>query len=271
MPDSLNGGAETPPHFVLSPKRTSKRNPVADEKIKANVRYALSKGYQQLGSVADSVDEPVAIVGGGPSLKHTLPLLKEYYAAGMKIVAAGSAHDWCVKNGIIPWAAVCIDPLPEMAKHYNRPQKKTRYLISATCDPAVFKRLRKYQVYTWFPDIGVDLSFAKPVMLVLGGCTVVLRAIHLLYAQGFRAFHFFGFDGCVDPDTEEHHAYDATPDGENQVFKLGERIFKVPGPLISQFWDFDDLLAHHADKFDLAIHGDGLMAHLMRERARQGI
>lgn len=271
MPDSNFGGVETPPHFVLSPKRTAKRNPVEDAQIVSNVRYALSKGYPQLGHVAEGILEPVAIVGGGPSLKKTLPLLKDFYAKGMKIVAAGSAHDFCVKNGIIPWAATCIDPLPAMSKHYNRPQKKTRYLISATCDPSVFKRLRGHKIFLWYPDIGVDLQFAKPVMLVLGGCTVVLRTLHLLYAQGFRAFHFFGFDGCVDPDTEEHHAYDATPDGENQTYKLGNRIFKVPGPLISQFWDFDDLLARHGSKFDIAIHGDGLMAQLVRERARQGI
>ena len=30
---------------------------------------------------------------------------------------------------------------------------------------------------------------------------VVLRSLNLLYGMGYRNFHFFGFDGCDDPET----------------------------------------------------------------------
>lgn len=271
MTDTRRVGAAAsaaPTSFSLTPTLVSRNNPVSNDRLLANARANVAKGHRQVEPATAEIDEPIAVVGGGPSLTPTLPALKAF---PWKIVAAGSSHDWLVRQGIVPWAATCLDPLPAMASYYTLPQRKTRYLIASTCDPSVFKALRGAKRFLWHPNVGVDLRFAKPKMLVEGGCTVVLRSLNLLYGMGYRNFHFFGFDGCDDPETGRHHAYDTPPDGEVQTYRLGCREYQVRGSLIIQFHEWDLMLAHHGDKFRATVHGGGLMAALHRERAMLGI
>jgi hypothetical protein len=266
----MGGGAETPSRFILQPAIISKRNAAPDDQILRNARWAVSQGFQEVMPQAGKTAEPVCLVGGGPTIRQTLPTLKAFYEQGVKVVATGSVHDFLVENKIIPWAAVALDPQPEMAKFYRRPQKATTYLVSVTCHPSVFKKLKGKRVGVWFPELGVDFSEFRPKMMVHGGCVVTLRSLNLMYAIGFRNFHFFGFDGC-DSDEGEHHAYQTVPDGAAKEYWLDGRRFVVRGAQIAQFFDFDSMLVKHGDKFNVTVHGNGLMAALHRHRVLQSL
>ena len=103
-----------------------------------------------------------------------------------------------------------------------------------------------------------------------GGSTVTLRAIALLRQLGFRKIHIYGFDSCLKES--EHHAYaQAENDMEAVVpVELDGRAFRCHPWMASQAQEFIDMTRMFGDSIELAVHGDGLIAHIIKTGA-QGV
>ena len=102
---------------------------------------------------------------------------------------------------------------------------------------------------------------------VPGGSTVVLRAIPLLRMLGFARIHLFGFDSCVS--ASQHHAYEQ-PENDSEVtmpVTCGGCTFMCTPWMISQASEFRDLVAFMGDEVELAVHGDGLIAQMIKHGA----
>ncbi len=102
---------------------------------------------------------------------------------------------------------------------------------------------------------------------VPGGSTVVLRAIPLLRMLGFRRMHVFGWDSCVSGD--EHHAYPQAENDRQPTFPVtvGGRVFWCVPWHMSQACEFRDLVRFLGDEVELAVYGDGLIAHMLQTGA----
>ena len=151
----------------------------------------------------------VCIVGGGPSLKDTLPYLRFLQGRGAVVLTLNGTHDWLIDRGVPPHFHVMLDARLENADFVRKPRAGTGYLIAAQCHPEVFDALSGHEVITWVADVPgmreVADEVEKPVTLIGGGSTVGLKSMALMYLWGFRSFALFGMDSCYRE--AEHHAY----------------------------------------------------------------
>lgn len=215
-------------------------------------------------------DFPLAIVAGGPSLKTTLDELEPYRN---NIMVCGSAHDHVISMGYVPRYAVFCDPDEIMANYVKKPHPQTTYLLASHCNPNLFDALKHFAVAVWHPA-GIASKEEEDVIYsaeprIGGGCTVTLRAIPLAIMLGYNNQHFFGFDSCLLND--EHHAYDAEAIDKPIDVRVGRngKLFWASGYMLAQAQQFQDIcLKGYGHLFTPTIHGDGLIAEIMREGRR---
>ena len=222
---------------------------------------------------------PIAIAGGGPSIKYTVEELKHFKT----IIACGSSHDWLVEHEVSPHYCIILDPDIASSNYIRKPLVTCNYLVASCCHPKVFDLLKNYSVTRWhsaglepewfnkqWAEHGMDGN-KKP--LVGGGCTCGLRAITIAMLFGYRNLHFFGMDSNLDLNTNQHHAYDfVDPETEHlgdviemRISETG-RIFNVAKYMMAQLWGFKELITGYSHLFDVTVHGDSIIYEFMKFR-----
>jgi len=250
------------------------RTATSVEDITKNIIHNLGQGHEEIYEIDDFRDSmPVAIVGGGPTLKDHLDILRRYKF----IMACGSVHDYLFENGIVPtWCIIC-DPDPLVNLYLKKKDERVKYLVASQCSQETFDFLKDHKVYIWHAA-GSDLEntvFGENKVLTGGGCTVGTRALFMVIAFGFRSQHLFGFDTCLSVERRDggefikHHAYDfqTTEEdiGDIVSVKLGQDspTFKVAGYMLGQLFDFKALCKQFPDRINVAVFGDGLLKYLV--------
>lgn len=249
------------------------------ETITKQIHENITLGLKNVSESDDfRVNVPIAIVGGGPSLKDTIEELRAFPGP---VMACGSVHDYLVSNNVAAkWCILC-DPDPLITLYLQKIQFPTKYLVASQCHSNIFKHLWQQQnkieplhwdnVYIWHAggDKFEDSNFGENQTIIGGGCTIGTRAIMMAYAFGYSNIHLFGFDSCLTKDYK-HHAYDFETEqesiGDITEIRLGgpdSPIFKVAGYMLGQIFDFKKILEVHASRFQFTIHGDGALKYLM--------
>jgi uncharacterized Rossmann fold enzyme len=230
-------------------------------------------------------DRPIALIGGGPSLRDNLDELRKY----KDTMVCGSAHDYIMEQGITPTYCIICDPDPIMVRYLTKLNQGTKYLIASQCHIDVFNHILGKvgkqgrilmpgapwipHTFIWHAASGKDFDdevFPKDEFKVVGGCTVGTRAIGMAMMMGFRNIHLFGYDTCLTNDYK-HHAYDFV---DPEVETLGEiteiRIdpngpkFKVAGYMLGQLFDFQYMLSEYSTRLNIKVIGGGLLAEFLR-------
>jgi len=173
----------------------------------------------------------------------------------------------------------------------------TLYLLASQCHPSVFEGLPRDRTYLFHTMSGLvrdllDAEYGGEWHSIPGGSTVLLRAIPLLRMLGYARFHLYGCDSCllplspVEPLTKAllgrmpvtlaehamgHHAY-AQPENDKGVVlpvmtSPGGRVFYCHGWMISQAQELIDMIRTLGDVIELEIHGDGLLAYILKTGA----
>lgn len=221
---------------------------------------------------------PIAIVGGGPSLKNTIEELKNYKI----VMACGSVHDFLVQSNVAAkWCVLC-DPDPLVVNYLKHVNYETQYLVASQCHPEVFKHLWRKQnnieplhwdnVKIWHAGgENFDPSNFGPNQRVIGGgCTVGTRALVMALNFGYRNIHLFGFDSCLDSNYK-HHSYEFDNPEVETIGNITEiridgpesPIFRVAGYMMGQIFDFKNLLTMYGDIMNVTVHGEGALKYLM--------
>ncbi len=244
---------------------------IDEERVRANVRSNTAAGWQQVEPHVTN-DSEVMILGGGPSLREHQKTIHELRQGGAKLVTLNGAYNWAVQLGFKPSAQIIVDARPFNARFTKPIVDGCKYLIASQCDPSVLDGLPRDLTYLWHTGgdtFKAELDAAYPVWWsVPGGSTVMLRAIPLLRMLGFKRFHLFGFDSCLDGDA--HHAY-AQPENDSETVipvTVGGRTFRCHAWQVSQAQEFMDLVKFLGAEFDLEIYGDGLINHIVRTGAQ---
>lgn len=259
-------GASAP----IVPLRVTSKMAASTELVEANIKKAMSRGLPQFDRLPEFMkfkgDAPLAIVGGGPSLKQTIGELKDF----RHVMVCGSAHDFVVEHGIVPRYAVLLDADPIMANYIKRPVATCTYLVASQCGVEVFDALKHYPVCVWHAEgTGLSHLFVEAGRTqatgVGGGCTVTLRALNLAILLGYRKQHYFGLDSCFSDG--EHHAYEAedvvTP--LDVIVPATGRKFMAAPYMAAQAEQFKDWLKMHGHKFvEPVAHGDGLISEILK-------
>jgi hypothetical protein len=159
--------------------------------IPANVEYS-----DALCVPVVQVEKPhgrkLAVVGSGPSLKHSIKTLKKWKG---EIWAINGTAGYLLDHGIES-TLFSVDPGPRF--DLSRVSCAKDALISAACDPALFDAYAG-RVKRFFLDENPQAPFA-----VTGGATTATRAPMLGIHMGYRDITYFGCEGSYNDST---HVY----------------------------------------------------------------
>ena len=178
----------------------------ADERLE-QIKYAISlaeEGKIKEFGPSKPHDKEIVIVGSGPSVKNksNIKKIRRLKREGCMILAIKGAHDFLIQNNIIPHAALAVDPLDHIWKCFRKKlplgEKRPAYLIASQCHKTTFDYLEDQEVILWHLLATSSHEFLGPRLQVGGGSTSGSRGIVLAYMMGFRTFHLFGFDSCLE-------------------------------------------------------------------------
>ena len=238
------------------------------EKIRDNIKKNIKRGLPQVQPYETQWDKVVGLALGGPTLKKTFPDLLEKRQNGMPVITVNGTHKYCMTGGLIPSAMIMLDSREFNNRFVYPLVEECKYFISSQCHPSVFENLKDNKVWIWHcaGDDNIDLleeEYGKDYFPVMGGATIALRAVHLLRMLGFPKFEMYGFDSCI---MEDHHAYDQPEnDGEEVIdVMVSGREFLCTAAHYHQAKEFVDMISKTGEHYDLAVHGDGLISHIIK-------
>lgn len=168
------------------------------------IQAALDRGLEEFGPT-QAHDKEVVVVGSGPSVKNksNLKKIRRLKREGCMILAIKGAHDFLIKNNIIPHLALAVDPLDHIWKCFQRKLPKGElvrptYLIASQSHATTFDYLEDQRVILWHLLATSSAPLLKGKLQVGGGSTSGSRGCVLAYMMGFRKLHLFGFDSCLE-------------------------------------------------------------------------
>ena len=240
-----------------------------DEELKKNVSHNIKQGYTQIEPHPTN-DIEVMIVGGGPSLSQQVEKIKQLRANGVKLLAINGAYKWCLDNDLTPSAMVMVDAR-EFNSRFTKPVvDDCKYFIASQCNPKAFEGLPKDRTYIWHTQAEMlneilDAQY-ETWWPIPGGSTVLLRAIPLFRTLGFKRFHIFGCDSCLEEN--KHHAYEQKENDGQLIIpvNVGGKIFKCHPWMVSQAQEFIDLIRMLGEEIELEVYG-GLLHHILETGA----
>ena len=238
------------------------------EKIRDNIKKNIKRGLPQVRPYLTQEGKSVGLALGGPTLKKTFPDLLEKRKDGLPVVTVNGSHKYCMDRGLVPSAMVMLDSREFNNRFVHPIAEGCKYFISSQCHPSVFENLKDCEVLIWHcaGDDNFDLlkeEYGEDYFPIMGGATIALRAVHMLRMLGFPKFEMYGFDSCI---MEEHHAYEQPEnDGEDvlEVVVAGKE-FTCTAAHYHQAKEFVDMISKTGEHYDLAVHGDGLISHIIK-------
>ena len=231
----------------------------------------IEAGWQHIGPWGRQERE-VCILAGGPSLADSLDEIKELREQdGAAIVTVNGSYHWALDQGLEPGMQIVLDARKFNARFTNPVTWYTKYLIASQAHPKTLRDLPPERTFLWHSGVSAaaeqlireKTGYFFPIP---GGSTVVLRALALLRMMGFYRLHLFGFDSCVNGS---HHAYpQAENDNEPTIgVACGGRMFTCTPWMLSQAHEFRGMVGFLGNEVEMAVHGDGLIAHMIRTGA----
>lgn len=249
------------------PLKIESRTIIEQKQLAKNISVNIERGiprFSQRPLFLQRRNEPLAIVGAGPSLKKTVYRLHEFE----NVLVCGSAHDYVVRAGIVPTYALVSDGGKEDKGNLLLHQSETIYLIASQCDPGLFDHLVDNKVEMWHykgqavsdPEDEAKLLRGEPS--IAWGSTVTINSIRIAMMLGFQHLHFFGFDSSYGNYGLDHHCCEIAGSMEYQKVpaKVGDREFITDLGLAVQAEQFFQLLEVEGQFLQCTIHGDGMIA-----------
>ena len=238
------------------------------DKVRDNIKKNIQRGLPQVQPYETQWDKVVCLALGGPTLKKTFPNLLEKKNDGVPVITVNGSYKYCIDNGLEPSAMVMLDSR-EFNNRFIKPLRKDcKYFISSQCHPSVFDMLEDCQVWIWHVagDENYDLlqeQYGEEYFPVMGGATIALRAVHLFRMLGFHKFEMFGFDSCI---IGEHHAYEQPENDDEGVIDVtvSGKEFRCTAAHYHQAKEFVDMISKTGEHYDLAVHGNGLISHIIK-------
>jgi len=256
------------------------------DNVKKNVKRGLKRFHEMESFQKIKGNEnPIALIGGGPSIKLELDRIIDFKLSGYPVIACGSSYDWLVDSGVIPDYCTICDPDPVTINYLKKAHKDTTYLVASSCDEVVFDYLKNYNVYLWHchsDERAAEVSKLDSEVGVIyqgisGGCTVGLRSICISMMLGYTNIHFWGFDSCMGEENE-HHAYGFSDKaeiaglgnfydikvGSYQNVHKDSKVYNCAGYHLAQAFHFERFYSVFHICFIPTFHGGGLIADVCR-------
>jgi hypothetical protein len=255
---------------------------VTDDCLLENVRRAIRRPYPQVRPQPITSDR-IALVGGGPSLKDTERELVDLVQSGAKLVTMNGAYQWCLERNLFPKTQIVMDARPSNARFLMPAAPGCNYLLASQCAPEVWDAVEgRPNVWMFHAAAGadgplkdlLDAHYLGQWFGVGGGTTVATRALSVLRTLGYVRFDLFGVDSCFLHGA--HHAYAQPENSKDRPIKFWveppgrpdlRRVFDCAPWHVKQAEDFLQMVRINGEQFLLNVHGDGMIAYMMRSAA----
>jgi len=241
------------------------------------IRTNLGKGLKTLRPFAETPDQKVIVLGGGPSLNDYVDEIKEHKRNGAKIVTMNGTYAWAKEHDLWPVTQFMIDARKFNQRFIEPVSEDNLYIIASQCHPDLVDKLPPERTYLSMCNLdpsSVDIydellgrmyDIDNGWFPVPGGSTVMLRCLPALQMLGFRDVEIYGFDSCITD--ADHHAYSQPendiPDGSDRVaiITVKEKEFVVEAWQLCQANEFIHCKYKLLRGMELKVHGNGLIAH----------
>lgn len=215
------------------------------------------------------------LLAGGPSLNDFEDDIRRQREGGMYLVTTNGAYNWCLERGIKPSMQVVVDGRAYNKRFVQPHVEGCHYFLASQCDPEITKAAPKDQVYLWHAGMSSAVkdtveeydrehNIGRQWFPVMGGSTVMHRAIPMLIMLGYHRMHIYGFDSCLMG--EKHHAYEQPENDGKRTMRVGVggRDFYCQMWMWVQAQEFIDMQKMIAEHCELAVYGDGLIANIIK-------
>ena len=264
---------------ALSSAMQSGRMNTDEAVLLANISHAVRQGYPQMRTWPPRGDR-LCLVGSGPSLADTEDELRAAAWDGAHVVTLNGAYHWCLSKGIQPRTQIVMDARATNARFVDPPVSGCRYVLASQCAPEIWRAVEgRADVWIWHAIVRNDdpiTAFLDRYYLgnwfgVGGGTSVATRALMLLRMAGYLRFDLFGIDCCWQGKT--HHAIEQPENASDTRTRIAAgdrdrpetmRAFDVSAWHLKQFEDFCAVIKINGRQLMLTVHGDGLLAYIMR-------
>jgi uncharacterized Rossmann fold enzyme len=215
----------------------------------------------------EATDGRVAVVGCGPSLADTWPLLVQQKWDA--IWTTSKAHDFLLEKGIRPTHHTDVEWRAYKANYNTRASPTTRYVLATHIHPDYIAARPEAQVELFHVEYEYgggpyEPGYHKvPVAFDAG-----LQAAQVAFQLGYREQTWFGFDASAVGET--HHADDhprMLPHERIDV-EAGGRVYRSSNLLVRQALFCERMLGKAGPKMRVTITGDGLMRPFLQVRRR---
>jgi len=237
------------------------------------------------------------IVSAGPYTDYDE--LKSFIADNptSRLLAVKHAYPNLLKNGIIPWGCIVLDPRPiEGISTHNIKRKDlfkdvssdTMFFVASMTDPSVTKYLKDSGANIWgwhaFTDslreedergnqitnnvvkLNEELGIPQGATLITGGTCAAMRGIGMFHTMGFRDIHLFGFDCCREEPSDEEKTETTgdieggeTPKPKYIEVNVEDKTYWTTGELLAMAQDCEKVFADPGLEGVLTYHGKDTM------------
>lgn len=228
------------------------------------------------------------ICGFAPSLKWAVPAIAAEQKAGATVVSVSGAHDLLIANGVVPDIHIECDPREHKCFFTRTPHPQVKYWIASCCHPKLIDNLVPYDLTLWHvlngdEDHRIIDEIDLDGFLIHGGGSVGVRAVNVMFTQGFRAFSCYGMDCSFDDDGNQHAGEHSGKRQKSLMCRCGNKWYRTSGTLIAvakSFIENANVLEKSAQYdnepapydgacTDIRVYGDGLLPAMIREGAER--
>lgn len=228
---------------------------VIPPEIPGQIEANCQRVKERLETSKEVLDEPVAIVGYGPTLKR----FGQYIPKFKHIISTSGAHKFLLDRDIIPEYHVDVDFRERKAVHTNPSHPDVEYLFSSMVHSAMLDNVEGKRVKLWHIFLK-GIKYPDGELVLPGYWDVGQEAILVAKALGYRKMHLFGYDYAYEMDSENTHAGFHNGPPQHMVFaQVGERIYKTSDSLCRGIMTFTALMEDNPD-IELTMYSDGLLA-----------
>jgi predicted O-methyltransferase YrrM len=239
------------------------------QKRHAHMSVALFHDLPRLKQVPINDSQTLYIACYGPSLADNWQELRGKHPL---MSMSGSLH-FLADRGIIPDYHVDMDPRENKLLDISPPVDGVHYLMASVCPTGTWKILKDQKVSIWHTYSGQETyDWAKVndkgALVVRGGSTIGLTALHIGGIMGYRHFEIYGMDGSFrDLSRTERHAgvhHGAKDNKDGITWDAGGKTYATSKIMANAVQE--TLLTIANTPILCVFHGYGLTQALIREK-----
>lgn len=166
------------------------------EELNGNVTEN-SKMYKDWLHSEDAHDTPAILIGGGASINDHIEDIKNLQREGATVFAMNAASIWARKHGIEVDYQLILDAKPETVSLVDPLAKE--HLFASQCSPKTLAAAKNLTLWHLARSNVEDLLPPDRVkeggyVIVGGDSSVGICGLCLVFTQGYRELHCFGYD-----------------------------------------------------------------------------